>query len=821
MINLYRYSLYNLKVTILPYFNYTTQAIYSSTLLKTFLGVFFMNSNFEAEQQRLTNVMKIISEEINRLEDETSRRKNEVIQIRKHFWDEVKVNTDTFDDYLETIIGLRQEVQALSVSQGTHRHASKRLSTLQRMQDVPYFGRIDFLEKDTSVPEQIYIGISTLRDASGENFLIYDWRAPVSSLYYDYQPGPAKYTTPGGIVQGKLEKKWQYLIRGGLLHSMFDTSITIGDEILQEVLGKESNKKMHNIVATIQQDQNKIIRYDKGRLLIVHGAAGSGKTSAAMQRIAYLLYKYRGHLLADQIILFSPNKMFNSYVSNVLPELGEENMQQVTFQEYLQYRLKKESQLETPFDQLEYVLTQKNSSFYSLRIANIQFKATTTFFKALHRYQQSLAFSGMQFNDLLFRGKSIITSSQIAEQFYNHNGSLRFHQRLEKVKDWLIMELKKIEKKERDKLWVEEEIELLSNDAYHRAHRILAEKRGFTRERLAEYEMEPKALARLIVHQKLKPLRKQVKTLRFIHFKELYKQFFTDSEKVKKWIGEEMPANWADISQLTVNMLEQDRLYYEDATPYLLLKELIQGFQSNSTIKHIVVDEAQDYSPFQFEFLKHLFPNAKMTVLGDFNQAIFAHAREMIDFTQLTNLYGQDETKIFNISRSYRSTKPIIEFTRSLLSNGDQIIPFDREGEIPVLKQVSNRNELHRSIADKISDLRNRNFNSIAIICKSAAESRHAYEGLSMIEDMKLLKSNSLEYEGGIVVIPTYLSKGIEFDAVIIYDASEEVYGDESLSRTFYTACTRAMHKLIVYSVGQPCRLLQKAREEKLIREMD
>jgi DNA helicase-2/ATP-dependent DNA helicase PcrA len=496
-------------------------------------------------------------------------------------------------------------------------------------------------------------------------------------------------------------------------------------------------------------------------------------------------------------------------------------MQQVTFQEYLQHRLKRESQLETPFDQLEFVLTQRSSSFYNLRIENIQFKATTTFFKALYAYHQSLAFSGMQFNDLIFRGQPIITSSQIAEQFYNDIGTLRFHQRLEKVKDWLMMKLKEIEKKERDKSWVEEEIELLSNEAYHRAHRILAEKRGFTRERLAEYEMEPKALARLIVHQKLKPLRKQVKTLRFIHFKELYKQFFTDSERAKKWIGEEVPTNWAAICQLTVNMLEEDKLYYEDATPYLLLKELIQGFQSNNTIKHVVVDEAQDYSPFQFEFLKHLFPNAQMTVLGDFNQAIFAHAREMSDFTQLTNLYGQDETKVFNISRSYRSTKPIIEFTRSFLPNGDQIIPFDREGEAPILKQVANHDQLHRSIADIMSDLRNHNVNSIAIICKSAEESRRAYEGLSIIEEMKLLKSNSLEYEGGIVVIPTYLSKGIEFDAVIIYDASEDVYGDESLSRTFYTACTRAMHKLIIYSVGQPCRLLQKARQEKLIREMD
>ena len=252
-----------------------------------------MNMELQQEQERVENVIETITEQISKLEDETSRRRKEVVNIRKHFWDEVKVNIDTFDDYLETIIGLRQQAQALSVSESTHRHASKRLSALRRMQEVPYFGRIDFIEEGTSTAERIYIGISTLTDTSGENFLIYDWRAPVSSVYYDYQPGPAEYATPGGVIHGMLEKKWQYIIRGGIIESMFDTSLTIGDEILQQVLGKGTDKHMHNIVATIQQEQNRIIRHDRGRLLIVQGAAGSGKTSAAMQRIAYLLYKYR------------------------------------------------------------------------------------------------------------------------------------------------------------------------------------------------------------------------------------------------------------------------------------------------------------------------------------------------------------------------------------------------------------------------------------------------------------------------------------------------------------------------------------------------
>lgn len=779
-----------------------------------------MNMEFRQEQERVNSVMETITEHINRLEGETSRRQMEVVNIRKHFWDEVKVNTDTFDDYLETIIGLRQEAQTLAVSQSNHRHAAKKLSALRRMQEIPYFGRIDFIEEETAMAERIYIGISTLTDTSGEDFLIYDWRAPISSVYYDYSPGDAKYMTPGGPIYGTLEKKWQYLIRGGIIQSMFDTSLTIGDEILQLVLGKGTDKQMHNIVATIQQEQNHIIRHDQGRMLIVHGAAGSGKTSAAMQRIAYLLYKYREVLNADQIILFSPNSMFNSYVSNVLPELGEENMQQVTFQEYLNHRLKSEFQVENPYDQLEYVLTALDDPLYSTRIASIQFKASNRFFEAFKSYRESLELSGMVFKAINFRGEKIVTAKQIEEKFYNSNTSLSFHNRLEKVKDWLIKKINEVQKLELTKPWVEEEIELLSSEEYDRAYTYLAKKSGFKGEAIYDYQLDTNALALLIVSKRLKPLRKRINALNFVNIKGIYKQFFTDSNQIKQCMDRETRKEWPDICRMTVKMLDEDKLFYEDATPFLLMKELIQGFQTNNSIKHVLVDEAQDYSPFQFEFLKCLFPSAKMTVLGDFNQAIFAHATEMTDFNMLSSLYGTDKTEAINLSRSYRSTKPIVDFTRELVPNGDQITSIDRDGEKPILTQLSNRTKLHRSITSKVTDLQKRQYSTIAIICKSAKESIAAYESLSNIEDIKLIKNGSMEYQQGVVIIPAYLAKGIEFDAVIIYDASAKIYGDESLRKLFYTACTRAMHYLQLYSVGDPSPFLRNVTQEKLLLDL-
>ncbi|MGB8001813.1 MAG: RNA polymerase recycling motor HelD [Anaerobacillus sp.] len=775
------------------------------------------NEEIRQEQERMDAVMVTIIEQINKFEGETDRWQTEVNDRRKHFWDEVKVNMETFDDYLETIINLRQQAQVLAVNESTHRQASKRLSTLRRMEEKPYFGRIDFKEEGTS-PEKIYIGISSLLDANGEDFLIYDWRAPISSIFYDYQPGRAEYSTPEGRVNGHLEKKWQYITRGGVILSMFDTSLTIGDEILQQVLGKNADKQMHSIVATIQQEQNQVIRHTKGRLLIVQGAAGSGKTSVALQRIAYLLYSYRARLTANQVVLFSPNSMFSSYVSNVLPELGEENVEQVTFQEYLYHRLGNDFEVEGPYEQLEYVLTRMDEPSYQTRAAGIRFKASIKFVEIIKKYRTLLESSGMLFKGISFRGKKLITRQQITERFYTHDTTLQFHNRLEKLAEWLTGQIDEIETSERTNPWVEEEIELLSEEEYQEAYRYLREKSGYNNESDDEYEMEREKLARFIIRKKFKPIKKKIKAFVFLDIKGVYRQLFSDPKKLNTWLNEVEPSDWEEMCLWTVNMLDNGNLHYEDATPFLLLNELIHGYKKNTAIKHVLIDEAQDYSPFQFEFLKGLFPSAKLTVLGDFNQAIYGHAYDTMGFRSISDLYERDETTMINLKRSYRSTRPIVEFTRSLVPGGEEIETFDRDGEKPILTVVRDQFELQSRLISKISELQQREFRTIAVICKSVAESLLAYKSLKSIEGIKLMKASSLDYEQGVVVIPVYLAKGIEFDAVLMYNASDEIYSGEYVRKLFYTACTRAMHYLQMYSVGDPCSFVQDVSPEYLSR---
>lgn len=767
-----------------------------------------MTTLFQQEQQHLQDVLDVVDQQVQKLEGETFKRQQEVVSIRRDFWDEVKINTDSFDDFLETIISLRQETQALAVGETTYDHAKKRLLTLQKMQNSPYFARIDLKEQGMQEAEPIYIGLSSLMDATGEDFLVYDWRAPVLSVYYDEEPGPVSYDTPGGKIEGELEGKWQYLIRDGKLVSMFDTSLTIGDELLQEVLGQGANKQMHSIVSTIQREQNKLIRHDHGRILIVHGAAGSGKTSAALQRVAYLLYKHRATLKADQILLFSPNAMFNSYVANVLPELGEENMQQTTFQQYLQQRIDKDFKLETAYEQLETLLTNPLNQAMQTRLAAIHYKASTNFYLQMESYFQSLANNGMQFLPIVFRNKELISAKAISAQFYTVHQQLPIAARLEKIQHWLMDELKLHSKQQRTKDWVQEEMELLSDSAFEEARRYFAKKKGFERDDVEEFEMSEQQLAQLLVARRFKPLRQAVQALQFIDIPSIYEGLFHTEASTSE------QSNWAEVCALTKQQLAAGMLSYEDATPYVLLKEWLIGMQVNRQIKYIFIDEAQDYSPFQFEVLKRLFPVAKFTILGDFNQGIFAHAQKVANFEHLMELFGREETTLLTMQRSYRSTKPIIEFTRQLISEGQEIIPFNRGGEVPTLSTVQTKQQLHEKIQQQVINWQQQGMAKIAIICQSMQESKEAYKALApAIAQLKLMKSSSAEYEQGIVVIPAYLAKGIEFDAVIIYDASQQLYGEERVRRLLYTACTRAMHQLALYSVGEPSEFLQQPLE--------
>ncbi|MBO9607698.1 MAG: UvrD-helicase domain-containing protein [Paenibacillaceae bacterium] len=764
------------------------------------------------ESLRVSEVVGRIGGRLEKLKRDAAESKTEVVDIRKHFWSDITVNIERGDDRMETEAGIRQQTALLTERERTLAFAQETIGKLERLRQSPYFGRVDFAERGEAAAERLYIGLASFLDDKTQLYLVYDWRAPISSLYYDHAPGPAAYATPSGTVSGTMELKRQFVIKQGKLELMFDTGVAIGDEMLQQALGSSADTHMRSIVATIQQEQNAIIRDDRGKLLVVQGAAGSGKTSVALQRAAYLLYKHRESLRADQMVLFSPNGLFNSYVSTVLPELGEANIEQTTLQDYLAFRLDGLLQLEHPYTQLEYALTARELPGYDARMAGIRHKASADFYETLERYCALLEQRGMRFRDIVFRGRVLIPGERLAAQFYAMDGAIRLHNRIEALQEWLLAELATLAKAERKRKWVEAAIELLDKEDYARAVAQLRKKRPAADELFDDFQQERALLARAVVSKRFKPLRAGVKRKTFVDVPALYAQLFADPELFAATNGgRPLPANWDAICRQTLLRLEAGELAYEDATPLLVIRELVEGFQTYTHIKYVMVDEGQDYSPLQYRYLKRLFPRAKLTVLGDWNQAIMPHrtallgeAGRMQGAASMQALFGETNAIAYRLGKTYRSTQEIVAFASRILPDGSAIEPFRRSGDRPTIAVADCREQLAALIVAEIAALQARGVVSIAVVCKTAAETELACELLQPHVPLARVTKETSAFAPGTQAMPVYLAKGVEFDAVLLFDCSQAVYGRESDRNLLYTACTRAMHHLRVFSLGAP-----------------
>ncbi len=772
-----------------------------------------MGNEWEQEQARINEILGIIDNNIENIKNNSSGIKKDIVEIRKTFWNDVTVNFDEPDDLGETFTSIKQQKEMLYVKELSHYKMDQRIKGLAKLKHSPYFGRFDFHEVGEESPDRIYIGTASLMDEAEENFLIYDWRAPISSIYYDYATGPAKFETLDGTIEGEILLKRQFIIRGGKLKGMFDTGVTIGDEVLQQVLSDNANNQMKSIVATIQKEQNQIIRNERSKLLFVQGVAGSGKTSAALQRIAYLLYRFRGSIKSDNIMLFSPNPMFSHYVATVLPELGEDNMEQMTFQAYLEERFKNKYALEDTFAQMEYVLTAPKDKEYEVRMEGIHFKGSNEFLELIHAYVRYLSNDGLIFKNISFRGEIIISADEIKSFFYSLDSSISIPNRISLTMDWLLKELSKKGRKERKKDWVAEEIQFLDHDEYQKIYKRLQKKQQFTENTFNDFDREQEELAKFIVSNRLKPIRKTIKRLEFINMAAIFCQLFDLSANTLSIDSSLLPKNWADICAQTISNTKKKTLFFEDATAFLYLQDQIEGRKPNTLIRHLFIDEAQDYTPFQFAFLKQLFPMCQMTILGDYNQAIFSETMNSPSIFS-GQLSGEERIETITLTKSYRSTQQIVEFTKWIIEGGNVIEAINRSGNKPIFTQVANYEVLYSELEISIKHLRESGHQTIAIICKTEQESKEVFEQLSKKMDVKRIDKETYSFERGVLIVPVYLAKGIEFDAVIIPNCSEEYYGSENEQKLLYTACTRAMHELYIFSVGEKSRLISGVPED-------
>lgn len=745
-----------------------------------------MNLNdFESnlENQWLQKTLKEANRQLEEKRNEEDKLKKDAIETQRELWNDL--GSISIENGLEQLSEFMSFMDVMKHQKRSHEFTKKLKYKYERMIESPYFGRIDFTEACETESQKYYIGLSNLIN-DDYDFLVYDWRAPISSMFYDYEIGQASYECPEGIISGEITKKRQYKIKNGKIEYMFDSNVNIDDDVLQELLGKNSDEKMKTIVTTIQREQNQVIRNEKYKSLIVQGAAGSGKTSIALHRIAYLLYKHKDKITSANIMIFSPNNIFNDYISNVLPQLGEDNICQTTFKDYMYKELGDEFKKESPTEMMEYILNNNGKITYKDRIENIEFKTSLEFTKILKQYLNYLETDDRCFEDIIVRGKLIISSEELQTLFSNDYSNLPIKKRLEKIKSRIIFLIEPYEK-----AWIDEIFKKLQASGDYIEKEEMMEKSTF------------------IVRKHLKEVYSKISRMTELDLIDTYKNLFKNLEIFLDKANIEYDKKFIDnIKTYTMDNLSVRSLYYEDQVILLYLKGALGGIPNTSQIKYVIIDEAQDYTPLQYEIFYKLFKSANMTILGDINQSINPFMN-VGDYNNIPNVLEND-TCIINLSKTYRSTMEITRFSRQLLTKAIDDGYVERHGDEPKVIGFTEKNYMDKKLIEDIKAYKQKNYKSIGIITKTARETREVYEFLKENNiDVEAITKDDDEYVNGVLVIPSYLSKGLEFDVVIIYDASDERYNSEDERLLLYTCCTRALHVLNIYYLGKITPLLK------------
>lgn len=728
----------------------------------------------EYEEQRLKTVLSALKKKLETYVKDNKAYIQDALDSQREMWNEIYPVPSDFEDVLDiwlSISAIQKIEKNISIT-------GLEIIMLNKMLKSPYFGRIDFREEGYAAIEKIYIGLASLQDEDGE-FLIYDWRAPVSSMFYDYEVGEATYKCPAGEISGEITLKRQYKVMEGKFEYMFDSNVKIDDEILQEILGRSANSRMKTIVTSIQREQNRIIRNDKNRVLIVNGPAGSGKTSIVLHKVSYILYKYRGALKSANILIFSPNGVFIDYISHVLPELGDENTPAVTFSTYAAGILGNAYEYESYYEMMEYLLTSGRTKKAETRKNGIRLKSSTGFLKVMKKLAAAIVESGFKFTDVTVCDQMIISAAEIEALYRTDYVNWPVHARLQKIRGRIQY--------------------LLEPYRSVRLEEIKADQNQMGNEEAFEY----KCLNML--NNEMRQITDAIDKMTAMDVLELYGRLFESEERLEKAINEFIPDIYgtvlADVRKHTLSCLNNGKIDYEDIAPLLYLRCELGQKPDVSGISQVIIDEIQDYTPLQMEIFRLIFAGSGITMLGDYMQSINPYY-EVADFSALPGIFGEADSELVNLNKSYRSTVEIMEFCRLILppeTRGDWEV-VERNGSRPEYNRCGNDEAMYDCVCAAVKRFVDNGCKSIAVVCRSMAGSEIIYKRmLSDFKEVQLVTEYDNTFKTGIVVIPSYLTKGLEFDAVAVACAAKD-YFHENERNLLYTACTRALHELRVCS---------------------
>ncbi|WMJ75972.1 MULTISPECIES: RNA polymerase recycling motor HelD [unclassified Sedimentibacter] len=676
---------------------------------------------------------------------------------------------------------------------------------LEKSKEKPYFARIDFREDGKENIEKFYVGKLSLLRPDWDIPMILDWRSPLASVYYDGRLGNVTYVNDlGEDMKGELLLKRQYEIENCHLKGIMDVDITATDTFLQASLGENKDNRLKDIVSTIQSEQNAIIRADINKPLIVQGVAGSGKTTIALHRIAYLIYTYERSFHPEEFMIIAPNRLFLNYISGVLPELGADSVKQTTYADYVFELIGNKYKLTDSEEKLLFLINKKQEDANEgrekgLAVKTSAFKGSLAFKNIIARYVNEIELSCIPQEDFMLEGHRLMSVKEIKSVILRDYRHLPLYKRFQQLEKHLRFRLDN----EKDSIYDEEKL------SYDRKIEII---------RHNEPEGEERRLVIVdllnLRDAALEKVKKEIKIAvksymsRFIE-KDLfdcYKGIVTEGEKLIELslgkLSEELAFFTADYSK---KILDSGCIELEDLAPLLYLKHRLMGFDEKADIKYVVIDEAQDFSLFQFYALRKIFNTEFFTILGDLSQGIHSY-RSLKNWKSVQSKIFEQNGQYLTLEQSYRTTIEIMDLANEVIKlvPNDELItakPVVRHGDIPSIMKFKTKKELLKETCQKVLELISQGYKSVAIIGKTPKECSAIHKELKKNEelDIKLIVGKEEEYDNTIVVLPSYLSKGLEFDAVIIVNVDDEYSEDELDLKLLYVAMTRAQHKLYVY----------------------
>lgn len=715
-------------------------------------------SVLEYENKRLEQTISIAKNQLEQAKQKNEKTKEAIILAKK----ELRENTShtisnlwSSEDF-EALAELNQYANPVTDKIIDYEEVENKIRILKNLIQSPYFARIDFRFDQEDEFEEIYIGRSSLKKDNSYEIQVYDWRSPIASVFYRFVMGNVFYDAPRGKITGEVNQKRQYEIKNSKLEYFFDADVQIIDEFLRKMLSQNTSSKMKTIVETIQKEQDIVIRDMENDLMMVQGVAGSGKTSIALHRAAYLMYQgLSTKLSANNIIIISPNSLFEQYISNVLPELGESNIVSVVFEEMLM-KILRVNQIQSRNQFLENLIT--STRYYKVIKNSIKFKTSPCFLEILNRFIADLPHKWIPFEDVYYKGNRIISKEVLKGKIVARKET-PLGIKLEQLEEFIFESIREFQNKK------------ISN----------------TEEFIVKKEIQ-----------------------KFIELNvlDLYRRLFEDKDYFYHLAkGLELCEDVDEIIEFTKDNLRMGGLFYDDAIASAYLKLKIYGSNEYRNIKQVVIDEAQDYYPLQYEIIRLLFPYSKFTILGDMNQTL-EKQEDISLYEQISKILNKNKSSLITMDKSFRCTNEILNYSLKFIEQNVPIKSFNRKGDEPKVYKVMEQQQFHNSIVEEIDYCLKKGYQSIGLICKTEKNAFSLFKQLENKIDVQVIKDESVSDLQGVFIIPVYMSKGLEFDAVLICDADKKTYHSEEDKKLLYIASTRALHRLNLFCEGEVSPLL-------------